>query len=113
MEYFYYKDQLELARKISGDGYYVHELFMMVVPISLLISVIIETSIYFNLRYFIIENNKTTFKTVFNVILLICAFALYILGFVLENCIGFEYFLVFISLLLALRIIFSFIKKKY
>ena len=111
MEYFYYKNELEIAREIAGDGYYVHELFMMVVPISLLISVIIETSIYFNLRYFIIENNKTTLKTVFNVILLICALALYIFGFVLENCIDFECFLVFISLLLVLRIVYIFIKK--
>jgi len=112
MEYFYYKNELEIARKISGDGYYVHELLMIGVPISLLIVAILETSIYFNLRYFIIENNKTTLKTVFNAILLICAFALYILGFVLENGIEFEYFLVFISLLLVLRIVLYIFMKK-
>ena len=72
-EYFYYKNELEIARKLHGEGYYVAELFMLTVPISLLITVTIETSIYLNLHYFIINNNKTTIKTVFNALVLVLA----------------------------------------
>ena len=50
-EFFYYRNELETARKMHGDGYYIVELLMMMVPISFVLEAGIETSIYYNLRY--------------------------------------------------------------
>ena len=107
-EYFYYKNELETLRKMYGEGYYIVELVLITLPISLVMVVTIETSIYFNLRYFVIDENKTTIKTVFNVLMLIFVAGLFAISFILENAV-----LILIFALLVLRILYIFIRKKY
>lgn len=108
-EYFFYKNELTATREIYGDGYYIVELLMVMVPISFVMLASIETSIYFNLRYLIIDENKTTIKTVFNILMLIFSASLFTISFILEN-IEITIFLIFILLLLILRILYIFTK---
>ena len=106
-EFFHYRNELEAARKMHGDGYYIVELLMMMVPISFVLEAGIETSIYYNLRYFISDENKTTIKMVFNILMLMSSFSLFASLFILEDAV-----IPAFSLLLVLRIIYAFIKKK-
>ena len=106
-EFFYYRNELETARKMHGDGYYIVELLMMMVPISFVLEAGIETSIYYNLRYFISDENKTTITMVFNILMLMSSFSLFASLFILEDAV-----IPVFSLLLVLRIIYAFIKKK-
>ena len=110
-EYFYYKNELAATREMYGDGYYIVELVMVMVPISFVMLASIETSIYFNLRYFIIDENKTTIKTVFNILMLMFSVSLFSISFILEN-IEISIFLIFMLLLLVLRILYIFIRIK-
>lgn len=111
-EYLYYKKELTTLREMNGEGYYVVELFMVASPIVFVFFAIIEASIYYNLRYLIIDECKTTTKTVFNVIMLVFAACIIVTLFLKDDA-SITVFLMLFSLLLVLRILYIFIKKKY
>ena len=110
-EYFYFKNELATLQKTNGDGYYIAELYMLTSQILLVIWVAIETSVYYNLRYFIIDENKRLIKTVFNVILLVSAVCLLPCFYILNKT-EIPLFEMFVLMLLLLRVIYIFISRR-
>ena len=108
-EFFDLKNEFATLRQTNGEGYYVAELFMLILPVCFLLAVAIETSIYSNLRYFFFNRNKTTLQTVFQALMMSSGVCLLLSGFV--PSVAPTVLFALIIVLILLRIIYVFIKK--